>query len=88
MAIAAFGIIWLFWLGVILLMASWRRSWLPLFAFPVVISLLIGLVALTSELAAFLLALALHLSFFLVLVYVAIAKREQGDDPLFKRPPT
>ena len=87
MLVLALVIVWMFWLALIGLMVFWRRSWVPLFMFPFVVSGLLCLVGAWSAALAFWLSAAVHGMALVLLVSVALLGKHSGDDPLFSRPP-
>jgi len=84
--LVALTIAWIFWLLVLGMMAFWRRSWVNLLAFPVVVSLVLWLLSRWSESASIWVSAVLHGGLFVLLVGVAIFGRRPGDDPFFQRP--
>jgi len=85
--IAAVMVVWGFWLFVILLMAFWRRSWVPLIAIPVIITGVVWLLYQWVPTFTFWIVISFHGFLFILIVGVAVFGRKEGDDPLFKRPP-
>ncbi len=80
-------IVWLFWGVIIFMLAYWRRSWMPVPAIPIALSLIVWLVSLWSEAVACWGSVLFHLYLTISLVIACIKGRKLGDDPLFSRPP-
>ncbi len=76
-----------FWFLLIALMVFWRRSWVTLLFFPLIITGALWGVGLWSEKAAVIIAVVLHGVLLLMLIGVGVMGRKEGDDPFFKRPP-
>jgi hypothetical protein len=81
----AISICLIFWAVVISLMAYWRRSWVNLLVFPLLLSCLILGLDLWSPSVAFWFSAGLHGGISTFLIYVAVFRRKSHDDPFQKR---
>jgi hypothetical protein len=76
---------WIFWSLLIGLMAFWRRSFLPLFLFPILFSIIFVVLSLWSDTIAFYASAIIHGGLFFALVLISICGKKEGDDPFFSR---
>ena len=81
----AFIICWATWGVVISLMAYWRRSWLELLAFPLVLSGIIWLLAKWWPPLGLWFSVLVHALLVMAIVYAAVCQRKAGDDSLLSR---
>jgi hypothetical protein len=80
-------VIWVFWIGVIGIMAFWRRSWIPLLVFPFILSGVALLLYHWSPGISLWSTVVFHGLLLTTIVCVSIFGRKEGDDPIFRRPP-
>ena len=86
MVFYAYGLVWLFWLGMIGLLVFWKRSWLPVLALPLGGSAAIAIAAqFVSPVIVFATAVSIHLLFLVLWGVVAYRDRRPNDDAAFKR---
>ena len=82
----AFLVTWLFWGIIIGLLITWRRSWIPILAFPVVLSTLWWIVAQWSASLAKIASILFHSALLLIFLFVLVIGRRAGDTYVWRRP--